>query len=132
MFPIIFENSRIPALLSKIAPFQVGGFSFFIFVFTRGKCSQRLKVHETVHFQQQLEGFFLLQWIGYGLWWLILFAYHSAFSKSSMSSAYLAYRFSPYEIEAYDNQDNPFYNEERKLFAWVKYIPRSFERVNDA
>ena len=124
MFPIIFENSRVPALLSKIAPFQVGGFSFFIFVFTRGKCSQRLKVHETVHFQQQLEMAFAFQWICYGLWWLILLAYHR--------DTYLAYRMSPFEIEAYDNQDNVFYNDERKMFAWVKYIPRSFERVNDA
>lgn len=122
MLPIFFENSRIPKLLSKIAPFEVGGFAFFIFVWTRGIATTRLRNHETTHWKQQLECLFFPQWTLYGLWWLLLLAYHR--------DTYLAYRMSPYEIEAYDNQDDPTYNDQvRKPFAWVKYIPRSFERV---
>lgn len=122
MLPIFFENSRIPKILSKVAPFEVGGFAFFIFVWTRGIATTRLRNHETTHWKQQLECLFIPQWILYGLWWLLLLAYHR--------DTYLAYRMSPYEIEAYDNQDDPTYNEQvRKPFAWVKYIPRSFERV---
>lgn len=124
MLPIFFENSRIPKLLSKIAPFEVGGFAFFIFVWTRGVATPRLRAHETTHWKQQLEGLFILHWILYSLWWLLLLVYHR--------DAYLAYRMSPYEIEAYDNQDNYHYNsQDRKPFAWVKYINRSFERVNN-
>tara|TARA_R110001592_G_scaffold72890_7_gene222749 strand:- start:11117 stop:11491 length:375 start_codon:yes stop_codon:yes gene_type:complete len=122
MLPIFFENSRIPKLLSKIAPFEVGGFAFFIFVWTRGVATQRLRSHETTHWKQQLECLFVAQWIMYALMWVLLLAYHR--------DTYLAYRMSAFEIEAYEHQDDPTYNDQvRKPFAWVKYIPRSFERV---
>ena len=134
MFPIFFENSRVPDLLSKIAPFKVGGFAFFIFVWTRGVATPRLRAHEVTHFKQQLEGLFVVQWALYVFFWVALIAFHGAFSsRSSLSPAYLAYRMSPFEMEAYDNQDDPTYNDQvRKPYAWVKYIPRSFKRVNDA
>ena len=122
MLPIFFENSRIPKILSTVAPFEVGGVAFFIFVWTRGVATPRLRNHETTHWKQQVEGLFALQWISYALWWVVLLAYHR--------DTYLAYRMSPYEIEAYDNQDDPTYNDQvRKPYAWIKYIPRSFERV---
>ena len=134
MFPIFFENSKVPDLLSKIAPFKVGGVAFFLFVWTRGVASPRLRAHEITHWKQQVEGLFAVQWALYAIFWAVLLIFHSVFSsKSSMSATYLAYRMSPFEIEAYDNQSDPTYNDQvRKPYAWVKYVPRSFERMNDA
>ena len=66
-----------------------------------------------------------MQWIMYGLMWVILLAYHR--------DSYLAYRMSPFEIEAYDNQADPTYNTQvRRPYAWIKCIPKSFERTKNA
>ena len=125
MLPIFFENSRVPSLLSKIAPFKVGGFSLLIFVWCRGIASPTLRRHEITHYIQQKECLFIPHWIMYGLWWLILLAYHR--------DTYLAYRMSPFEIEAYDNQSDPTYNTHaRRPYAWIKCIPKSFERIKNA
>lgn len=125
MLPIFFENSRIPKLLSKIAPFKVGGFAFLIFVWCRGTASLELRTHETTHYKQQLEMLFIAQWILYGLFWVILLFWHG--------DAYLAYRMSPFEIEAYDNQSDATYNTHiRRPYAWIKCVPKSFERIKDA
>lgn len=125
MLPIFIENSRVPELLSKIAPFRVAGFSFFIFVWVRGLASSRLKRHERTHFLQQVELLFIGQWILYALCYLILLAYHR--------DRYLAYRLNVFEIECYSTQDDVFYNDETRTFcAWVKYIPQCFERSDDA
>lgn len=124
MFPIFFENSKVPELLTKIAPFRVGGFSFLIFVWCRGIASERLKRHETTHYKQQLELLFVGQHILYGLFWLALLLWHR--------DTYLAYRMSPFEIEAYDNQDHVDYNEKhRRPYAWIKCIGKAFERKKD-
>lgn len=125
MLPIFFENSKLPDLLSKIAPFRVGGFSFSIFVWVRGVASDRLRRHETTHFLQQVELLFIGQWLLYLLWYLILLVYHR--------DRYLAYRLNPFEIECYSTEDDVFYNDVTRTFcAWVQYIPQSFEREKDA
>lgn len=112
--PLFIEDSKIPVWLSKIAPIRIGAISFFIFVFSRGKINERLKRHETIHFQQQLELLFVFQWILYGLAFLIGFIKHRDGEK--------AYFLSPFEREAYDNDKDSNYLKNRTRFSWIKYI----------
>jgi hypothetical protein len=120
MLPIIFENSKVPRLLSKIAPIEVGGFSFFIFVFTKYSATKTLVNHETTHYLQQKEMLFVFQWVCYLLWYLVLLPVHK--------NGAIAYRKIPFEIEAYTHQYDDEYNSSRKPFSWVKYIKESFRK----
>ena len=64
--PYIFENSKLPVWLSKIAPIEIYALSFFVFVWCRSTLLPQTKRHEIIHFQQQLEMLFVFQWIFYG------------------------------------------------------------------
>ena len=100
-FPIFIENSKVPVWLSKIAPIEIGAISFGLWVWDRGISSERRKVHETIHFKQQVELLFVFQWILYGLFWIIgLVKYRNGEQ---------AYYESPFEREAYQNDNNPNY-----------------------
>ena len=65
--PIMIENSRIPGLLTPFSCIEIEAITLGFIVFCRGKIGKTLKRHETIHFQQFLETFF----IGF----LILYAY---------------------------------------------------------
>jgi len=111
--PFVFENSIVPKILSKIAPVDVYGVSFGPFIWFRGKAYPVIKNHETIHFFQQLELLFVLQWVLYGLFWFRgLIKYRSTV---------LAYVENPFEKEAYLNQENLNYLNERKWFSWWRY-----------
>lgn len=112
--PIFIENSKIPVWLSHISPINIGAISFGFWVWSRGAISDRTKVHETIHYQQQLELLFVVHWILYGLYWII-----NLCPPRSQSGA-AAYRNIPFEVEAYDNEDNPDYLLNRKRYAWIK------------
>lgn len=112
--PIILENSKLPIWLSYIAPIDVGAFSFFIIVASRGTMSERTKRHETIHYKQQLEMLFIFQWIMYGF-------YHLKGLLSGLSGDE-AYYVNPFELEAYENDDNSNYLKERKSYAWLSYL----------
>ena len=112
--PLIFENSKLPAWLSYVAPIDVGAFSFFIIVASRGVMSERTKRHEIIHYKQQLEMLFVFQWILYGF-------FHLRGLISGLKGTE-AYYMNPFELEAYENDDNPDYLKERKRYAWIKYL----------
>lgn len=114
MFPLFYENSKLPVHLSKIVPIDVYAFSFAIWVVCRGEMSEKTKNHETIHYKQQLEMLFVFQWIMYGLfhlWGLIKYR-----------NGQEAYYENPFEREAYDNDQDLDYLKERKHYSWVKYI----------
>ena len=111
--PIMFENSKVPVLLTKISPIQVWAVSFFIFVWCRGEMSERTKRHETIHFQQQLELLFAGQWILYGLSWLK--------NRITMNGKD-AYYNNVFEKEAYDNDSKENYLETRPRYNWINYV----------
>ena len=113
--PIFFENSVLPIWLSKIVPIKVAAFSFFIFVWSRNEMGDRLKNHETIHFQQQLELLFVGQWLLYGLFYLINL-------WKTKGDGKLAYTKNPFEIEAYKNDYKKDYLANRKRYSWIKYI----------
>tara|TARA_B100000161_G_scaffold37783_2_gene22523 strand:- start:15 stop:383 length:369 start_codon:yes stop_codon:yes gene_type:complete len=120
MFPIFVENSRLPVWLSKIVPINVYAFSFAIWVVCRGTMSERTKRHEIIHYKQQLEMLFVLQWALYGIFHLI--------NLVRYRDGQIAYYENPFEREAYDNDEDVDYLEKRKHFAWVKYIFKKGKR----
>ena len=109
----MFENSKLPLWLSKIVPIDVWAFSFAWFVFCRGEMSEKTKRHETIHFQQQLELGFVLQWILYGLSYLK--------NRLTMDGVD-AYYNNVFELEAYDNDHDEDYLATRPRYNWKNYL----------
>tara|TARA_X000000950_G_scaffold211112_1_gene253899 strand:- start:612 stop:1016 length:405 start_codon:yes stop_codon:yes gene_type:complete len=114
--PIFIENSKVPVVLSKVAPLKIEALSFGWWVWSRREIGTVTRRHETIHFQQQLELLFLFQWILYVLFWVIgLFVYKFDGNK--------AYRENPFEREAYANDRKTKYlSETRKRYAWINYF----------
>ena len=113
----------------KIANYLIGyqdrshgvwAFSAGPFVVCRGELSEKTITHETIHFFQQVEMLFVFQWILYGLFYII-----GRFTKGSWKAAYYG---NPFEVEAYANDIDPDYLQERKFWAWASYIKSLFSR----
>ena len=77
----------------------------FIIIKKNYKGEDRLLNHERIHILQQLEMFVIP--------FYVLYFYYSATR---------GYRNNPFEIEAFDNDDNLDYLKNRKLFSWTKHI----------
>ena len=76
--------------------------------------NEKTKRHETIHFQQQIELLFIVQWILYGVFHLIGLVKEKGNGKK-------AYYHNPFELEAYDNDETIDYLIKRKPYAWLKY-----------
>ena len=114
-FPIFIENSKIPVWLSKISPIDINAITLGPIVLSRGTLSKRVKRHETIHFIQYKELFF----IGFLIVYLYDYLYAALIKKKGFSrESYLAIRF---EQEAYDNDHDIDYLERRKKFRWRNY-----------
>ena len=120
MFPIFYENSKVPVWLSKVSPIEIGAISFGLWVWSRGEVSERLKNHETIHYKQQVELLFVAFWLLYASFWLLGLVRHRSGST--------AYRENPFEREAYTHDQDLDYLKDRKHYAWVKYICNEGER----
>jgi hypothetical protein len=92
------------------------GFSFFVFIWISMLETDKVRLirHEKIHFRQQLELLFIFHWLLYGFFYLI--------SRLYGQRHYIAYRYNPFELEAYGNDLNPSYLQQRKAFAWCGYI----------
>jgi hypothetical protein len=112
--PKYIENSRVPAILSYVAPIDIWAISFGPFVWCRGTLSKTMKTHETIHYQQQLELLFVGQWLLYLLFWII--------ELIKFRDGAVAYMNNPFELEAYANDDNENYLAVRKRYAWAGYV----------
>ncbi len=100
-----------------VARMGYAGFSFFIFAFFAkawDEVSPRLENHEAIHYWQQLEMLFVLQWLWYGIEYLV--------KRVKYKSHDAAYKNLSFEREAYDNDDSLEYLKSRKRFAWIKYL----------
>ena len=114
-FPIFIENSKIPVWLSKIAPININAITLGPIVLSRGVLSERVKRHETIHFMQYKELYF----IGFLIIYLYDYLYTALIKKKGFTrESYLSIRF---EQEAYDNDHNLEYLDNRKSCAWKKY-----------
>ena len=109
--PWFFENSKIPVVLSKLAPIEIGAITIGPLVYSRGEMSEVTKNHETIHWQQYIEtgivGFVILYYSFYLYNWI------------RYRDGKLAYYMIPFEKEAYDNDKNLDYLETRKRYAWM-------------
>lgn len=70
--------------------------------------------HEHIHGEQQKEMLIVFFLLWYGIEWLIKLAYYR--------NANTAYKNISFEREAYKNQNDLAYLDERKHFAWTRYI----------
>ena len=126
---IIYRNKHIP----------VQGFKAFFFcgiLFVRGnaKIDDVTMNHERIHSKQYVEtditfAILLLPLIFIGLWWLWLtlsvFAFYIWYIIEWLIRLFMkgnAYRNISFEREAYSNEDDVIYLEDRKRFAWFKYL----------
>jgi len=109
--PKFFENSRLPGILSKVAPINIWAISFGTFVWCKGTLSKTDKRHETIHYQQQLELLFVFQWVLYFVFYLV--------GLAKYRNGLLAYLNNPFEVEAYDNEKNEDYLLVRKRYSWL-------------
>ena len=110
--PIFIENSRIPQILSYVAPISIGAITLGFVVFSRGEVSARTRQHETIHFQQFLEtgfaGFFLL------------YLYDYIKNYIHFRDDALAYYNIRAELEAYKHENTKDYLQHRKRWAWIR------------
>ena len=126
--PKFYSNSKVPEWLSSIpfVPINIYAISFGAWVWCRGDLEEvrrskagrasiaETRRHETIHFQQQLELLFVMQWALYGLFYLVgLLRYRNGSQ---------AYRENPFEREAYGNDKDENYLKNRKRYAWVRHI----------
>ena len=117
---------------NKYIPFQ--GFraiNLFGILFVRGnaRISERTIRHEAIHTAQMKEMLYIFFYIGYGIEWLIRTTSYSLRyvsrkirDKVRKWNPYLAYRRISFEREAYSNEKDLSYLDNRKRFAWIKYI----------
>lgn len=116
IFPIFVENSRLPVILSRVAPIDIWAISLGFFVFCRGEMSDETKNHETIHYKQWVELLFVGFLILYPLFWIVgLLRYRDGT---------MAYMNIPFEIEAYQHDQDLEYLSRRKSYSWVKYVWR--------
>jgi hypothetical protein len=110
-FPIFLENSKIPIVLSKISPIEIEAITLGPFILCRGEISDRLKNHESIHWEQYKEcliiGFLFL----YAMSYII-----NIFKGQGKAEAYSNIWF---EKEAYDNEENLNYLKNRKRYNWI-------------
>lgn len=117
MKPWIFFESRVPDAIKKLTGVNAIACSIGPFIFAKHKKEEVTEVtirHETIHFRQQLELLFIIHWILYGIFHLIGY-----FKTKDQRWAYIS---NPFELEAFDNDDDVSYLEKRKHYSWVKYV----------
>ena len=110
--PIVIQNSKIPQWLSIFI--NIWAITIWPFVICRGEMDEVTLNHEKIHIKQQAEllliGFYLL-YAGFWIW-------NRLWHRMSNVEAYANI---PFEIEAYNNDNNLKYLEERKKYAWFSY-----------
>jgi len=110
--PFFFENSKVPVVLSKFAPINIGAITLGPFIFSRGEMSDQTKNHERIHWEQYKECLIIGFLILYGLSYVI-----NLCKGMKGSDAYYNIWF---EKEAYDHDEDLEYISKRKNYAWVK------------
>ena len=86
---------------------------FFLF-YRDEKLREDVRTHEYIHFRQQLELLFVGMWFIYIVNFLINLLKYKEFYKS--------YKNVVFEKEAYSNDKDSNYLNNRKVFSWVKYL----------
>ena len=105
-------------LISKyLIPNRYSGLAIYPFIFLKNKSlsdNYELINHERIHLKQQIE----LLWIFFFLWYAIEFLFHLIRLKDWNK----AYHNISFEKEAYQNENNTTYIQNRKFWAFTKYL----------
>lgn len=105
-------------LFSKyLIPKNYTGLAIYPFIFLKNKSLSDNWVlinHERIHLKQQLE----LLWIFFFIWYTSEFLFRLLLLRN-WNDAYKAISF---EKEAYENEGNPNYLNERKSWAFLTYL----------
>ena len=113
MKPIIVISSFICDLLSIFI--RVGGITLYPFIILRPEYNNKTTInHEKIHIEQQKELLVVFFYILYVYYWLK--------GKAAGLSNEAAYMLIPFEKEAYDNQYDMEYLNQRKKSSWKNYI----------
>ena len=101
------------------------GLSFFIFNWiTRQPNDQtQLVRHEKIHFWQQVEMLFIFHWLFYAFFYLV--------GRMNGQCHYIAYRYNPFEIEAFTHDPDADYLRKRRPFAWTRFVKEFFRAINE-
>tara|TARA_A100001515_G_scaffold88659_2_gene70464 strand:- start:604 stop:948 length:345 start_codon:yes stop_codon:yes gene_type:complete len=112
MKAIVVKNSKLVKLLRYFRP-KLGGITLFPFIFLKDEGDDRLINHESIHIAQYRELFVI------GFYLLYIWDFITGFVKfKNYDEAYYSIRF---EKEAYNNDHNLDYLNDREKFAWRKY-----------
>ena len=110
--PKIIKSNKILDNLSWFM--RIGGITLWPFIIVRPYVNRFTINHEKIHIKQQQELLVIFFYILYVLEWVFgLIKYRD--SKKSY------YNIS-FEREAYQNEQNLQYINDRKLFNWIKYV----------
>ena len=83
----------------------IRGITLFPFILTVSPDNKRHMNHERIHIRQQVEMLVIPFYLLYIFWHITR-----------------GYKNNPFEIEAFDNDDNLDYLKSRKLYSWTKHI----------
>ena len=109
--PVIIRNSRVPKILSWFI--DAYAITLWPFVFIRDEGNDRTINHETIHIKQYNELLVIGFYFVYLYDWI-----HGLIKYRDSQVAYYRIRM---EQEAYENDKNIHYLNERKRFSWLKY-----------
>ena len=104
---IIYKNKILPFKGYKI-------FNFFGILFTREDAKNLSKQdlnHESIHCAQMKE----LLYIGFYIWYMLEYIF-------KFFTMYSVYRNISFEVEAYENERDLNYLDNRKHYNWIQYI----------
>ena len=111
--PYFIEDSWVPRFLSLFSPIEIAAITLGPFVFCRSAAPMKMRIHESIHWQQWKEAGIILFPILYAMFWIVnLFRF-----KFNGSRAYFEI---PFEKEAYAHERDISYLFKRKWYAWLR------------
>jgi hypothetical protein len=106
---------RIKGFLLYVSFLWVEAMAVFPFILLKRKCPGPVLLnHECIHLRQQLEMGLILFYVWYFAEYLIRLVQYKVH--------YLAYMHISFEQEAYQNEKNPAYLSNRRLWAFLNYV----------
>ncbi|MDY7394428.1 hypothetical protein UMM65_04185 [Aureibaculum sp. 2210JD6-5] len=106
---ILFSRFLIPKNYTGLAIYP------FIFLKNRSLSNNWVLInHERIHLKQQLE----LLWVFFFIWYTLEFLFHLIRLRNWTA----AYKNISFEKEAYENEGNPNYLNERKFWSFINYL----------
>jgi hypothetical protein len=113
-FPIVIKCNWMLKIASWVNGFEVAGIEYiFPFVIVNDLSNEILIRHKTIHFRQMCETLVIGFYILYSFYYI-----KNRFKGMDHESAYDAI---PFEMEAYKNEKNKNYLENRKKYCWIHY-----------